>query len=68
VTDGGSTITDRFRWARLPGEFELKLHPLNSHDIAGTLGIENQSTDIAFEVRMDFVLEDGRVLWEGAAT
>ena len=67
VTDGGSTITDRFRWARLPGPFDLKLHTLNSHDIAGALGIEDQSTDIAFEVRMDFVLEDGRVLWESAA-
>jgi hypothetical protein len=68
VTDGGSTITDRFRWARLPGPFDLKLHALESHDIAGTLGIEDQSTDTAFEVRMDFVLEDGRVLWEGGAT
>ena len=67
VTDGGSTITDSFRWARLPGPFDLKLHTLNSHDIAGALGIEDQSTDIAFEVRMDFVLEDGRVLWESAA-
>ena len=29
------------------------------------LGIKDQPTSLAFEIRMDFVLEDGRVLWEG---
>jgi hypothetical protein len=54
-----------FRWARLPGEFDLKLHELSSHPIGEKLGIKDQPTSLAFEIRMDFVLEDGRVLWEG---
>jgi uncharacterized protein with NAD-binding domain and iron-sulfur cluster len=68
VTDGGTTIK-QFRWTRLPGRFELSLHTLSSHPIANKLGLHQpQVTTRAFQIRTDFVLEDGRVLWEGAAS
>jgi hypothetical protein len=67
VTDGGTTMKPGMRWARLPGTFDLTLHALGSHPVTQRLGVQEQPTDIAFEVRMDFVLEDGRVLWEGAS-
>jgi hypothetical protein len=51
----------------LLSEFKFKLHPLDSHPIADELGVQDQTTRLAFEVEMDFVLEDGRVLWQAAA-
>ena len=48
----------------LLSKFDFALEQLDSHPIGAELGVENQSTRIAFEVKMDFVLQDGDVLWE----
>ncbi len=66
ITDAGATVK-RIRGGRLPGEFEFRQHHLDSHPIVEELGVQDQVTSLAFEVEMDFVLGDGRVLWEGRA-
>lgn len=52
---------------RLSGPFDFELEPLDSHPVAAELGVQNQSASVAFELKMDFVLEDGNVLWEARA-
>jgi uncharacterized protein with NAD-binding domain and iron-sulfur cluster len=63
ITDGGVTLK-RIKGRPLLTNFRFTLHDLDSHPAAKELGVRSQDTDLAFEVDMDFVLEDGRVLWE----
>ncbi len=64
ITDGGVTVK-RIRVRPILGDFQFKLHHLDSHPIASELGLQDQPTGLAFEIDMDFVLDDGRVLWGG---
>jgi len=64
ITDGGVTVK-RLSGRPLLGDFEFKLHHLDSHPLTEELGVESQTTHLAFEIEMDFVLNDGRVLWQG---
>jgi uncharacterized protein with NAD-binding domain and iron-sulfur cluster len=63
ITDAGVAV-QRIVGRPLLSKFDFALEQLDSHPIGAELGVENQSTRIAFEVRMDFVLQDGDVLWE----
>jgi hypothetical protein len=63
ITDGTVTVK-RISGRPLLSEFQFRLHRLDSHPVAAELGVENQTTRLAFEIEMDFVLEDGRVLWQ----
>jgi hypothetical protein len=63
VTDAGVTVK-RICGRPLFGDFEFKLHHLDSHPVASELGVQSQVTHLAFEIEMDFVLNDGQVLWE----
>jgi hypothetical protein len=63
ITDGGVTLK-RISGRPLLADFEFTLHELDSHPVAEELGVRSQTTSLAFEVEMDFVLDDGRVLWE----
>jgi hypothetical protein len=64
ITDGGVTLK-RISGRPLLAEFAFTLHPLDSHPVMGELGVRSQATSLAFEIEMDFVLDDGRVLWQG---
>jgi uncharacterized protein with NAD-binding domain and iron-sulfur cluster len=66
ITDGGVTLTD-IKGCPLLADFEFTLHELDSHPVAKELGVHCQTTSIAFEVEMNFVLDDGHVLWEAPA-
>ena len=48
----------------LLSQFKFMLHERDSHPVAEELGLKNQSTRMAVRVEMDFVLENGSVLWE----
>jgi hypothetical protein len=63
ITDGGVTLK-RISGRPLLAEFEFKLHDLDSHPVRSELGVQSQTTSLAYEVEMDFVLDDGHVLWE----
>lgn len=64
ITDAGVTVK-RITGRPLLGDFEFTLHHLDSHPVATELGVESQVTRLAFEIELDFVLNDGRVLWPG---
>ena len=66
ITDGGVKLKN-IRGRPLIGEFNFTLHHLDSHPLTKELGVECQTTHLAFEIEMDFVLNDGRVLWQGPA-
>ncbi|MFL5884889.1 MAG: acetoacetate decarboxylase family protein, partial [Thermoleophilaceae bacterium] len=63
ITDGGTTVKRIQGWPLL-SEFEVTLHNLDSHPVAAELGVESQTTGLAFQIEMDFVLDDGQVLWQ----
>jgi hypothetical protein len=64
ITDGRVTLK-RIAVRPLVGDFQVTLHQLGSHPVIEELGVQSQTTHLAFEVDMDFVLNDGRVLWQG---
>jgi hypothetical protein len=65
ITDAGVTVK-RTTGRPLLGDFEFNLHHLDSHPVASELGVQSQVTRLALEIEMDFVLNDGQVLWQGA--
>jgi uncharacterized protein with NAD-binding domain and iron-sulfur cluster len=44
--------------------YDFDLRRLDSHPLGDDLGLESQSTSLAFQVSLDFVLERGEVVWE----
>lgn len=67
ITDGGVTLK-RITGRPLLADFRFTLHELDSHPVAKELGVRSQNTSLAFEVEMDFVLDDGSVLWEAGGS
>lgn len=63
ITSSGVTVK-KIAGRRLRTTFDFELEPLDSHPVAAELGVKSQSTPAAFELKMDFVLENGKVLWE----
>jgi hypothetical protein len=45
-------------------DYELKVHPLDSHPLFDDLGLAPQKVKAAYHVEMDFEVRDGHVLWE----
>ena len=66
ITDAGTTVR-RIKVGRLPGRFDFRQQHLDSHPILSELGVKDQVTSLAFRAELDFVLGDGRVLWQGPA-
>ena len=62
------SLVKRISGRPLLGEFEFTLHHLDSHPVGRELGVQSQVTRLAFEIEMDFVLDDGQVLWQGTAS
>lgn len=44
-------------------EFTLTVAEPDSHPLASELGLRSQSLNLGYEVEMDFLVGDGRVLW-----
>ena len=63
ITDGGVTV-QQISASPLVSDFEVTLHHLDSHPLQAELGVESQTTSLGFEIHMDFVLDDGNVLWQ----
>jgi uncharacterized protein with NAD-binding domain and iron-sulfur cluster len=62
VTAPARIVEGSFRAASL-GTHRLELSPLASHPLEEQLGLESGPLGPAFRVRMDFTVENGRVLW-----
>jgi hypothetical protein len=62
VTKSGVTVK-AIEMSRLQSVFTFELSHLDSHPVAAEIGVGNQSTSRAFEMKMDFTLEDGSVIW-----
>ena len=65
VADAGVTVK-RTGGRPLLGEFKFNLHHYASPPVARELGVQSQVTRLALESEMEFVLNDGQVLWQGA--
>ena len=63
ITDAVATV-QRIKGRPLLSQFKFTLQQRDSHPVGDELGLDNQSTQAAFEVQMDFVLQEGSVLWE----
>jgi uncharacterized protein with NAD-binding domain and iron-sulfur cluster len=63
ITDAVATVR-RIKGRPLLSQFKFTVQQRDSHPVRDELGLDNQSTRLAFEVQMDFVLEEGSVLWE----
>lgn len=66
-------VEARYRVTRLRAvprlhEHTLTVHALDSHPVAAELGLVSQTTRLAYEVEMDFLVGSGRVLWDAAAS
>lgn len=67
ITDAGSTVKRLVGWPLL-GKYDFKLHELDSHPVAKELGVHShQVTPLAFEFDVDFVLNEGQVVWQAPA-
>jgi hypothetical protein len=47
-------------------EYELEVHEVDSSPIIEELGLQSQQLKAGYEVKMDFEVGDGRVLWDAA--
>jgi hypothetical protein len=63
VVDAPIHIT-RLSGGMVAGSHTLVLHHLDSHPVGEELGLQDQSTERAFRLDMDFVLDTGSVLWD----
>ncbi len=63
ITDSRATVQRIVGWELLP-KFEFTLRNLESHPLATELGVRSQSARLALKMQMDFVLEDGAVMWQ----
>jgi hypothetical protein len=48
---------------RLVQRFRLTVHRLDSHPLRDELGLESQDLSVAFRVKVDFTVGQGRVIW-----
>ncbi len=49
-------------WRPSPHEWQVTVHPIASHPIAGDLGLSTQTTRLAFELELDMVVDPGVVV------
>ena len=50
----------RIAWSLTERDWSITLHPLDSHPIDRELGVDSQQADIALDMEIDFVVENGR--------
>jgi len=49
-------------------EYRVTIHHQDSYPLFEDLGVRSQKSLMSFEVKMDFTIENGQVLWEGPKT
>lgn len=54
----------RFKARRLADDYRLRVHPLDSHPLAGDLGLADQDLQVGYEISMDFTIQPGRIVWD----
>jgi hypothetical protein len=57
-------VVKKFSGLPLPVKYHLKLEEVASHPIGQQLGLKSQESAFSFWLRMDFVVEDGKVIWQ----
>jgi hypothetical protein len=63
VVEAPSKLT-RFEGMSFLDKYSFTLHHLDSHPIGNDLGLKSQDALLSFWVEMDFILEDGSVIWQ----
>lgn len=58
------TVVKKFAGGHLPDKYHLKFEEVASHPIGQQLGLKDQQSVFNFWLKMDFVVEDGRVIWQ----
>lgn len=58
------TVVKKFSGGPLHDKYQLKLEQVASHPIGQQLGLKDQQSVFSFYLKMDFVVENGRVVWE----
>ena len=66
ITRAGVTV-NRISAKPLLGDFAVRLQQLDSHPLTSELGLQDQVVPGGLEIKMDFVLDDGDVLWQARA-
>jgi hypothetical protein len=61
-------VTANVRAAQLRHDYDLTLHPLDSHPLHDELGIADQRVTFACRMDFDFLIETGRVDWQAGET
>jgi hypothetical protein len=51
----------------LSDKYNFKLEQVASHPLGEQLGLKSQESAFSFWLKMDFVVEDGKVIWQAPA-
>ena len=57
-------VVKKFTGLPLFDKYNFKLEDVASHPMAQQLGLKSQESVFSFWLKMDFVVEDGRVIWQ----
>jgi hypothetical protein len=61
-------VTRNVRARQLQHDYDLKLHPLDSHPLHDELGLCEQRVTLACRLDFDFTIQAGAVLWDARTT
>jgi hypothetical protein len=59
-------ITSNVRAAQLEHDYDLTLHRLDSHPLHDELGLADGRVTLGARLHFDFLIQEGRVLWDAA--
>lgn len=57
-------VVKKFAGLPLPDKYNFNLEEVASHPIGEQLGLKSQEAALSFWLKMDFVVEDGKVIWQ----
>jgi len=57
-------VVKKFAGLPLADKYNINLEEVASHPIGKQLGLKSQESAFSFWLKMDFVVEDGRVIWQ----
>ena len=60
-------VVKKFSGLPLSDKYNLKLEEVASHPLGQQLGLKSQESALSFWLKMDFVVEDGKVVWQAPA-
>jgi uncharacterized protein with NAD-binding domain and iron-sulfur cluster len=62
-----ATQVEKFNGLAFLDKYQVTLHSVDSHPLAADLGLKSQAALLSFRVDMDFVLEDGTIIWQAGS-